>query len=1004
MTNVQLEEEAAGVLINSGGEELEQDPANSGDIPDVHQTDDQQLGRCTDWSCCQVCGKKFPNSRALQRHQRMHTGTRPHKCSQCGKGFNFLNRLKRHLLIHTKDKPSTCPVCNKRFSHKDRLKEHLSIHGWSPEALDGGEPAGGLITSDVDMDRNPEGTAPGVTSLPGDTHTATPTEPEPNRSLKTATHGKRQKKSEAEKLFSCTDCGKDFQSVYARDRHLREKHGKHSLHKCSDCGQTFRANRSLIVHQRIYHPTPAAAVEPQEEHRPPKTYICSMCGKQFPTSASLKRHLIIHSGKKPYKCTLCGRGFTQIGNLKTHQKVHKGKSINTAALENSSAQPEEAQSSVETCFCHLCWTQFSEKQLLDEHMKQVHESKKQFSCTQCGKRFTYIQKLKEHEAGHKGLKSYQCSQCDKGFQTSKGLENHMRDHTGEKPFPCVICGKRFKQESTLRAHYVTHSGERPHLCSICGKRYARTEELKVHLRVHTGEKPYQCDKCGKSFYYRQGFNNHKKTHNAKPIGPTRQLGRPRQRESPRKMDGPEKVSQSALPDSDGEDPTWEPPNVGRSPHHHHGDQGNHAAENQVQMSPWNFAHYLSFNSWDQNPNTSNWRAAEGDQDYSGPGGGGVSFSALLRGTTDQEHLEESCPAEQPSWPSGTSSVPPPSQVGLGPSHTRNTTSKKMHVSKSPAEINHHEDQTPAAQDQDPSTAPIESPRRSEPVDDLSSSNEQLQEEPSEEPKQHQGPRRPKKSYDCPTCGRGFSHNTALQRHLVIHSGKRPFKCFICGRGFTQSGNLKTHMKVHKGELPNWTLVQEKSAPKESPETVHMCGECGMDFPQKQQLEEHRESHKKAYACPDCGKTFKNEYYFKLHQRRHSGDYLFFCSECGKSFLTTNSLKKHKLTHTGEKNFHCEQCGRAFSQASHLKGHLKTHSGERPYLCSICGKSYSKAYVLKVHLRVHTGEKPYTCEKCGKCFYYYQGYQAHLKIHDKKPKPPTKPLGRPKQQLLVEDNH
>lgn len=30
MTNVQLEEEAAGVLINSGGEELEQDPASSG--------------------------------------------------------------------------------------------------------------------------------------------------------------------------------------------------------------------------------------------------------------------------------------------------------------------------------------------------------------------------------------------------------------------------------------------------------------------------------------------------------------------------------------------------------------------------------------------------------------------------------------------------------------------------------------------------------------------------------------------------------------------------------------------------------------------------------------------------------------------------------------------------------------------------------------------------------------------------------------------------------------
>lgn len=217
----------------------------------------------------------------------------------------------------------------------------------------------------------------------------------------------------------------------------------------------------------------------------------------------------------------------------------------------------------------------------------------------------------------------------------------------------------------------------------------------------------------------------------------------------------------------------------------------------------------------------------------------------------------------------------------------------------------------------------------------------------------------------------------------------------------QGKTLKVNVFVFlTGELQSWTLVQEKSLPKESPITVHVCGECGMDFPQKQQLEEHRQSHRKPYACPDCDKTFKNEYYFKIHKRIHLGDSPFLCSECGKSCVTADSLKKHELTHTGEKNFHCDQCGRAFSQSSHLNVHLKTHTGERPHLCSICGKSYSKACDLKVHLRVHTGEKPYSCEKCGKCFYYSQGYRAHLKIHDKKPKPPAKPLGRPKQLLVV----
>ncbi|XP_073319761.1 uncharacterized protein [Pagrus major] len=285
---------------------------------------------------------------------------------------------------------------------------------------------------------------------------------------------------------------------------------------------------------------------------------------------------------------------------------------------------------------------------------------------------------------------------------------------------------------------------------------------------------------------------------------------------------------------------------------------------------------------------------------------------------------------------------------------------------------------------------------SKPVPEHCIPYEEPQEE-SAERKQDQGPRRPKKKYECPTCGRFFPNNASLQRHLVIHSGKKPFKCFICGRGFTQSGNLKTHMKVHRGELTNWTLVQEKSPPKETP-VVHVCGECGMDFPQKQQLEEHRQTHIKPFACPDCDKRFKNEYSFKQHKRVHSGESLFICSECGKSFGSVGSFKKHQLTHTGERNFHCDQCGKTFAHSYNLNLHLETHTGARPHLCSICGKSYSRAFVLKAHLRVHTGEKPYTCEKCGKGFSYCQGYQAHLKIHDKKPKPPTKPLGRPKQQL------
>lgn len=136
-----------------------------GPIPEVNQTCEQETPGSTDLSYCQACGKKFSNSRALQRHQKTHVTAKTHKCSQCGEGFGYLNRLRKHNLIHTKEKPFPCPLSDTRFSRKDRLKEHLNTHnGWSAETkrvaetLDGKETLSCLIASSgAQMESNPEG-------------------------------------------------------------------------------------------------------------------------------------------------------------------------------------------------------------------------------------------------------------------------------------------------------------------------------------------------------------------------------------------------------------------------------------------------------------------------------------------------------------------------------------------------------------------------------------------------------------------------------------------------------------------------------------------------------------------------------------------------------------------------------------------------------------------------------------------------------------------------------
>jgi uncharacterized Zn-finger protein len=41
-----------------------------------------------------------------------------------------------------------------------------------------------------------------------------------------------------------------------------------------------------------------------------------------------------------------------------------------------------------------------------------------------------------------------------------------------------------------------------------------------------------------------------------------------------------------------------------------------------------------------------------------------------------------------------------------------------------------------------------------------------------------------KPYKCDVCGRVFSQNSHLQRHIRIHTGDKPYKCDICGRVFS----------------------------------------------------------------------------------------------------------------------------------------------------------------------------------------------------------------------------
>ncbi|KAG8516340.1 Zinc finger protein 710 [Galemys pyrenaicus] len=422
------------------------------------------------------------------------------------------------------------------------------------------------------------------------------------------------------------------------------------------------------------------------------------------------------------------------------------------------------------------------------------------------------------EAGDR-QKRWQCRMCEKSYTSKYNLVTHILGHNGIKPHSCPHCSKLFKQPSHLQTHLLTHQGTRPHKCQVCQKAFTQTSHLKRHMLLHSEVKPYSCHFCGRGFAYPSELKAHEVKHESGRCHVCVECG----------LDF-STLTQLKRHLASHQGPTlYQCLDCSKS-FHYRSQLQNHMLKHQ-NVRPFvctecgmefSQIHHLKQHSLTHKVS---------------PGlapGRGRALLSPRRGRcprwTHPGWRSARCRPLRPCWPA-----------------------------------------LPAAGGARGAAAPClgcanrEGPRRSAACVCVLGQGESgggLQtlacpRRPSRTEVHRLGPARcpPQgvKEFKCEVCGREFTLQANMKRHMLIHTSVRPYQCHICFKTFVQKQTLKTHMIVHSPVKP--------------------------------------------FKCKVCGKSFNRMYNLLGHMHLHAGSKPFKCPYCSSKFNLKGNLSRHmKVKH------------------------------------------------------------------------------------------------------------
>ncbi|XP_027731947.1 MDS1 and EVI1 complex locus protein isoform X6 [Vombatus ursinus] len=349
---------------------------------------------------CENCAKVFTDPSNLQRHIRsQHVGARAHACPECGKTFATSSGLKQHKHIHSSVKPFIS-FSQSMYPFPDRDLRPLPLKMEPQSPGDGKKVQKGSPESPFDLTtkRKEEKSVTPATSKPAATPLTSQDQPLDlsmgSRSRASGTKSTEPRKNHVfgEKKGGSVDQRKvsDASLQHARptpffmdpiyrvekrkltdplealkEKYLRPSPGflfhpqmsaiENMAEKLDGFSALKPEGNELIqsVPSMFNFRAPPNALPENLLRKGKERYTCRYCGKIFPRSANLTRHLRTHTGEQPYRCKYCDRSFSISSNLQRHvRNIH------------NKEKPFK---------CHLCDRCFGQQTNLDRHLKK-HEN------------------------------------------------------------------------------------------------------------------------------------------------------------------------------------------------------------------------------------------------------------------------------------------------------------------------------------------------------------------------------------------------------------------------------------------------------------------------------------------------------------------------------------------------------------------------------------------------------------------------------------------------------